>query len=120
MDQQSFPEIKSQPKSKRPLVALILALSSAIFCGIPFAIGLMTKDSLFIYWGNFPLWIFAESVLCVGALVTLTGVIVAGISLARKDENKVMAIAAIPFGIIAVVALVLAMFFFLLLTFMSQ
>ncbi len=63
---------------------------------------------------------FAESVLCTGVLVTLAGVVVGGISLVRKDENKAMAIIAIPVGIIAMAALALAMFFFLIVTFAAQ
>ena len=114
MSQQVSPEIKPRVKSKCPLIALLLTLSSSIFCGIPIVTAFVTKDSNFLS-GKLQKGPYAR-----GVLVTLAGVVLGDVSLVRKDENKVMTGTAIPVGIIAVVTLAFAMFFFFLMIFMSQ
>lgn len=99
--EQSEPQInesKSQPKLA--LIALVLSLSSFLFCGISIA-------SFFIFTGDFHygssglLALFAS---CLGVLAPLAGIILGGVALARKELKKAMAIIAIILGGLAIIA----------------
>lgn len=107
IDQHDFPEIEARPKSKLPIVALMLSLSSSIFCCVSIAIGFMAEDFLI----NNPMFLSVQCILCVGAIVPFVGMIAGGISLTDNDANKATAISAILIGIFAIGTMVLAILF---------
>jgi hypothetical protein len=107
IDQHDFPEIEFRPKSKLPIVALMLSLSSSIFCCVSIAIGFMVENFLI----NNPMFFSVQGVLCVGSIVPLFGMIAGGISLTDKDANKAIAISAILIGIFAIGTIILAILF---------
>lgn len=109
IDQHDVPEIEFRPKSKLPIVALMLSLSSSIFCCVPIAIGFMAEDFLIIL--NNPMFLSMQCILCVGAIVPFVGIIAGGISLTDNDTNKAIAIPAIFIGIFAIGTMVLAILF---------
>jgi hypothetical protein len=99
MSQQSPFQIESQKKSNRPIIALLLSLSSVLFCCISFAVN--NPNGFDAYMENSPLWYVAEALMCVAALLPLAGAILGVLSLRAGESNRNLSITAIVIGISA-------------------
>ena len=95
---QPFPQIESQPKSRRPVIALLLSLSSLLFCCAYFAVNPEGFDHL-SSGAYTPLVLASQALLCVGALLPLAGTVLGFLSLKANEANRNMSIAAIVFGL---------------------
>jgi len=119
MEQLEKAPTESQPKSKLPLIALILSLSSIVFGGI--SLTLFYGSSLFnlTYFNYGPVGFLASCLSCVGVFAPLVGIISGGLSLARGYPQKRLSIIAILAGILAVLVMVFVALFISIFTFAS-
>lgn len=85
-------------RSKRPLIALLLSLSSIFFCCISFLVSSPNNFDAFVA-GN-PAWYIAQALMCLAALLPLSGAILGGLSLRAGESNRNLAIAALVIGIL--------------------
>jgi hypothetical protein len=100
MEQSESPINESKPQSKIALIALILSLSSSLFCGVSIALlGIFTDT---FHYG--PSGFLALCASCLGVLTPLVGIILGGVALARKEPQKAMAAIAIILGVLAIIA----------------
>ena len=106
--------------SKRPLIALLLSFLPALCCALPYLIALPFESDLFIYYRNLPMILVGETILCLGALGALGGVILGGLSLSKKDPGKALSILAFPVGLIALLLTGVVMFLLAGMSVLSQ
>ncbi len=94
------PEILSaSKKSNRPLIALILSLSSIFFCCISFVVS--SPNNFDAYVANAPAWYIAQALMCLAGILPLIGAILGGLSLRAKESNRNFALVALIIGILA-------------------
>jgi hypothetical protein len=84
-----------QPKSNKPIIGLLLSLSSTLFCCISFMIIPQNTASLPT---DSVLWILSQVLMCVATLLPLIGTILGFISLQKNETNRQLAIAALVIG----------------------
>ena len=106
--------------SKRPLIALALAFLPALCCFLPYLISLNFQSGFFIYYRNLPMILLAETILCLGALGALGGVVFGSVALSKKDPNKALSVLAILVGLAALLLTGLAMFLVVGMSVLSQ
>ena len=97
MDLQTPIQAEVKKKSNRPVLALLLSLSSLFFCCASFLVN--NPNGFDAFMKNSPLWYVAQALMCVAALLPLTGAILGGFSLRAADANRNLSIAAIVIGI---------------------
>ena len=100
MEKPESPINESKSQSKIALIALILSLSSGLFCGVSIAL-------LGIFTGTFHYGLsglLALSTSCLGVFAPLVGIILGSVALARKEPQKAMAAIAIILGVLAIIA----------------
>jgi len=110
MEQITSSSNESAPKPRLAFVALILSLSSILFCGMTIAINIIFGE--YIHYGLAGLMALCAS--CLGILAPLVGIVMGGMTLVRKESNTLMAIIAILLGLIAMIATGFMGFFTLL------
>ncbi|MBI3165718.1 MAG: hypothetical protein IPG44_09340 [Anaerolineales bacterium] len=92
-------ESAAPKKSNRPLVALLLSISSIFFCCLSFLIS--NPNNFDAYMENNPAWYIGQALMCLAGLLPLIGAILGGLSLRAGETNRNFAIAALVVGIIA-------------------
>lgn len=97
MDLQTPIQAETRKKSSRPIIALLLSLSSLFFCCASFLVN--NPNGFEAFMENSPLWYVAQALMCVAALLPLTGAILGDLSLRAADANRNLSIAAIVIGI---------------------
>ena len=97
MDLQNSVPTEPKKKSNRPLIALLLSLSSIFFCCVSFLVN--NPNGFDAFMENNPLWYVAQALMCVAGLLPLTGAILGGLSLRAGDSNRNLSIAALVIGI---------------------
>ena len=97
MTQESSESVQPQKRSNRPVVALLLSLSSVFFCCISFMVNNPNDFDAFTE-GN-PLWYVAQALMCVAAILPLSGAVLGGLALRAGESNRNLAIAALVIGI---------------------
>lgn len=91
---------ESSQKSKSAFIALMLSFSSILFCGAAIAINFIFAE--YTHYGLAGLMALCTS--CLGILAPLAGIVMGGVTLARKESNKAIAILAILLGLVAMIA----------------
>lgn len=99
MDRQTSSPTEPQKKSNRPIIALLLSLSSVFFCCISFAVN--NPNGFDAFMANSPLWYVAQALMCVAGLLPLAGAILGGLSLRAGEANRNLSIAAVGIGVLA-------------------
>ena len=102
----------SSKKSNRPILALLLSLSSFLFCCISFAVN--NPNGFDAFMESNPLWYVAQTLMCVAALLPLAGAVLGILSLRAGESNRNLAIAAIVVGIPAFILTTLIFLYVLL------
>ena len=92
-------ESAASKKSNRPLIALLLSLSSIFFCCISFAIS--SPNDFDAFMENNPAWYVAQALMCLAGILPLIGAILGVLSLRAGESNRNFALAALVVGIIA-------------------
>ena len=75
----------TQPKSNKPIIGLLLSLSSIFFCCLSFMISPQNYEELPF---SEPLWIFSQILLCLAGLVPFIGTILGILSLRKGEANR--------------------------------
>ena len=104
--------LEPQKKSNRPIVALLLSLSSIFFCCISFVVN--NPNGFDAFMEKDPLWYVAQALMCVAALLPLAGAILGILSLRAGEGNRNLSIAAIVIGVLAFILAVLILGYVLL------
>lgn len=102
MDLQSPVQPNLQKRSNRPIVALLLSLSSFFFCCISFMVN--NPNGFDAYMENNPIWYIAQALMCVAMLLPLVGAFLGVLSLRSGETNRNLAMAAVVIGILAFLA----------------
>jgi hypothetical protein len=92
--EQPTPTLK---KSNRPIIAFLLSLSSLFFCCISFAVN--NPNGFDAFMANNPLWYVAQALMCVAAILPLSGSVLGILSLRAGETNRNLAIAALAIGL---------------------
>lgn len=86
-------------KSSRPVIALLLSLSSIFFCCISFLVS--NPNNFDAFMDNNPAWYIAQVLMCLAGILPLIGAILGGLSLRAREGNRNLAIAALTLGVVA-------------------
>lgn len=105
---------------KRPALALALVFLPVLCCLLPYLISLTYQSGFFIYYRNPPMILLGESILCIGGLGALAGMVLGGIALFKNDSNKTLSILALPIGSVALLLTVAMMVFLAGISILSQ
>jgi hypothetical protein len=91
-------EQQIQPKPNKPIIGLILSLSSTFLCCI--SIGITPQNGEAVPM-NSVLWILSQVLMCVAVILPLVGAILGFMSLQKNEANRQLAIAALIIGILS-------------------
>lgn len=88
----------SHARSNRPIIALILSLSSFFFCCVSFLVS--SPNNLDAFMANDPAWYIAQVLMCLAGILPLIGAILGGLSLRAGEGNRNFALVALVVGIL--------------------
>lgn len=88
----------TQPKSNKPIIGLILSLSSTLFCCI--SIGITPQNVEDFPTTSF-LWTLSQVLMCVAVVLPLSGAILGFMSIQKNEANRQLAVAALAIGILS-------------------
>lgn len=91
-------EQEIQPKSNKPIIGLILSLSSTLMCCLSIGI---TPQNVEALPTTSVLWILSQVLMCVAVILPLAGAILGFMSLQKNELNRQLAIAALVVGILS-------------------
>ena len=105
MEQQPSSTPVEPKRSNRPIIALLLSLSSFFFCCISFLVS--NPNNFDAFMANDPVWYIAQALMCLAGILPLIGAILGGLSLRAGGVNRNLAIAALVIGILGFIMAVL-------------
>ena len=88
----------NKTKSNKPIIGLLLSLSSIFFCCISFTISPQNFEELPF---SEPLWLLSQFLLCLAGLIPLIGAILGILSLRKDETNRSISITAVVMGILS-------------------
>lgn len=91
-------EQTTQPTSNKPIIGLILSISSIFFCCI--SIGITPQNVEALPTTSF-LWILSQILMCVAVVLPLAGAVLGFMSLRNNETNRQLAVTALVIGILS-------------------